>query len=145
MRTHKEDCVKLLPEIHVGLKAEATQEVTPELTATHIGSGSLSVYATPAMASFIEHTCASMLSELLPEGQTTVGVEIHLRHLAPTPVYSAVKIRAEVVSIDRNLITFNVQVFDEVELVGEAEHRRAVIEVDRFNKRVDAKVSGSAQ
>ncbi|HEY46939.1 MAG: hypothetical protein AMJ88_02745 [Anaerolineae bacterium SM23_ 63] len=133
--------MKLPPSIKVGLKAEATQEVTPDLTATHIGSGSLSVYATPAMASLVEHTCASMVSGLLPEGQTTVGVEIHLRHLAPTPVNSVVNIRAEVVSIDNHLISFNAQIFDEVELVGEAEHRRAVIEEDRFLKRVDAKVS----
>ena len=133
--------MKVLHSIEVGLKAVATQEVTPELTATHIGSGSLSVYATPAMASLVEHTCASMVSELLPEGQTTVGVEIHLRHLAPTPVNSVVQIRAEVVSVDNNLISFNAQVFDEMELVGEAEHRRAVIKVDRFLRRVDAKVT----
>ena len=133
--------MKVLHSIEVGLKAVATQEVTPELTATHIGSGSLSVYATPAMASLVEHTCASMVSELLPEGQTTVGVEIHLRHLAPTPVNSVVQIRAEVVSVDNNLISFNAQVFDEMELVGEAEHRRAVIEIDRFLKRVNTKVS----
>jgi len=133
--------VKQLPSVEVGLKAVATQEVTPELTATHIGSGSLSVYATPAMASLVEHTCASMISKLLPEGQTSVGVEIHLRHLAPTPVNSMVEIRAEVVSVDKNLISFTAQIFDKVELVGEAEHHRAVIEVDRFLKRVDAKVS----
>lgn len=137
--------MKLLPSIEVGLKSEATQEVTPELTAPHIGSGSLSVYATPAMAALIENTCASMVSELLPEGQTTVGVEIRLRHLAPTPVNNVVKIQVEVISIEKNMISFNAQIFDEVELVGEAEHRRAVIEVDRFLKRVDEKVSGSAQ
>jgi predicted thioesterase len=133
--------MKLPPSIKVGLKAEATQEVTPELTASHIGSGSLSVYATPAMAALVEHTCASKLSELLPENQTSVGVEIRVRHLAPTPVNNVVHIRAEVVSIEENLISFTAQVFDEMELVGEAEHRRAVIEIDRFLKRVDAKVS----
>ena len=131
----------VLHSIKVGLKAVAKQEVTSDLTATHIGSGSLSVYATPAMASLVEHTCASMVSELLPEGQTTVGVEIHLRHLAPTPVNSVVQIQAEVVTVDNNLIFFKAQIFDEVELVGEADHRRAVVEIDRFLKRVDAKVS----
>lgn len=133
--------MKQLPSIEVGLKAKATQEVTPELTATHIGSGSLTVYATPAMASLVEHTCASMIGKLLPEGQTSVGVEIHLRHLAPTPVNNVVEIRAEVVSVDKNLISFSAQIYDEVELVGEAEHLRAVIEEARFLKRVDAKVS----
>lgn len=141
MRIHEVKRVMLLPAIEVGLKAEATQEVKPELTATHIGSGSLSVYATPAMASLVEHTCASMVSDLLPEGHTSVGVEIHLRHVAPTPVNSVVQIQAEVVSVDKNLISFKAQIFDEVELVGEAEHRRAVIEVDRFLRRVEAKVS----
>ncbi len=133
--------MELPHSIKVGLKTEAKQEVTPELTATHIGSGSLSVYATPAMAALVEHTCASLLSELLPEGQTSVGVEIHLRHLAPTPVNNVVHIRVEVVSIAENLVSFTAQIFDEMELVGEAEHRRAVIDSDRFLKRVDRKVS----
>lgn len=133
--------MKLSPSIKVGLKAEATQEVTPELTAPHIGSGSLYVYATPAMAGFVEQTCASKLSELLLEGQTSVGVEIRVRHLAPTPVNNVVHIKAEIISIDENLVSFAAQIFDEMELVGEAEHRRAVIEIDRFMKRVEAKVS----
>lgn len=133
--------MKLLPSIRVGLSAEATEEVTPELTAPHIGSGSLSVYATPAMAALAEHTCASMIGKLLPEGHTSVGVEIHVRHLAPTPVNGVVRIRAEIVAVEKNLISFEAQIFDQVELVGEVSHRRAVIEVDRFLKRVDEKVS----
>jgi fluoroacetyl-CoA thioesterase len=133
--------VKPLSSIEVGMVAEATEEVSPKLTAPHIGSGSLSVYATPAMAALVEHTCASMISQLLPQGQTSVGVEIHIRHLAPTPVNGVVRIRAEIVAVEKNLISFNAQIFDQVELVGEVNHRRAVIEVDRFLKRVHAKAS----
>jgi fluoroacetyl-CoA thioesterase len=133
--------LKLASSIEVGMIAEAIEEVTPELTAPHIGSGNLSVYATPAMAALVEHTCASMIGKLLPEGQTSVGVEIHVRHLAPTPVNGVVRIRAEIVAVEGNLIFFIAQVYDQVELVGEVNHRRAVIEVDRFLKRVDAKVS----
>ncbi|HEY43845.1 MAG TPA: thioesterase family protein [Anaerolineae bacterium] len=133
--------MKLLSSIKIGLITEATEEVTPELTAPHIGSGSLSVYATPAMAALVEHTCASMISKLLPEGHTSVGVEIHVRHLAPTPVNGVVRIRAEIVAVEKQQISFTAKIFDELELVGEADHRRAVIDVDRFLKRVDAKVS----
>jgi len=125
--------------IEPGLVAEATQEVTCELTALHVGSGDLQVYATPAMAALVEQTCMSMVTPLLPNGQTSVGTELHIRHLAPTPMGGMVRIRAEVVAAQNNLITFNARIWDEVELVGEVDHQRVVIEVDRFMRRVDAK------
>ncbi|MCK4694051.1 MAG: thioesterase family protein [Anaerolineales bacterium] len=125
--------------IEPGMVAEATQEVTCELTALHVGSGDLQVYATPAMAALVEQTCTSMVTPLLPNGQTSVGTELHIRHLAPTPMGGMVRIRAEVVAAQNNLITFNAQIWDEVELVGEVDHQRVVIEVDRFMRRVDAK------
>jgi len=119
--------------------AEAIQEVTCELTALHVGSGDLQVYATPAMVALVEQTCTSMVMPLLPKGQTSVGTELHIRHLAPTPMGGMVRIRAEVVDVRDNLITFNARIWDEVELVGEVEHQRAVIGVERFMRRVDAK------
>lgn len=125
--------------IEPGMVAEATQEVTCELTALHVGSGDLQVYATPAMAALVEQTCTSMVTPLLPNGQTSVGTELHIRHLAPTPMGGMVRIRAEVVAAQNNLITFNARIWDEVELVGEVDHQRVVIEVDRFMRRVDAK------
>ena len=128
--------------IEPGMVAEATQEVTSELTAIHVGSGDLQVYATPAMAALVEHTCMSIVTPLLPNGQTSVGTELHIRHLAPTPMGGMVRVRAEVVAVQNNLITFNARIWDEVELVGEVDHQRVVIEVDRFMRRVDAKSIG---
>ncbi|TET82284.1 MAG: hypothetical protein E3J37_07640 [Anaerolineales bacterium] len=125
--------------IEPGMVAEAIQEVTCELTALHVGSGDLQVYATPAMVALVEQTCTSMVMPLLPKGQTSVGTELHIRHLAPTPMGGMVRIRAEVVDVRDNLITFNARIWDEVELVGEVEHQRAVIGVERFMRRVDAK------
>ena len=128
--------------IKPGMVAEATQEVTCQLTAFHVGSGDLQVYATPAMAALVEQTCMSMVTPLLPNGQTSVGTELHIRHLAPTPMGGMVRIRAEVVAAQNNRITFNARIWDEVELVGEVDHQRVVIEVDRFMRRVDAKTIG---
>ena len=125
--------------LEVGLSSEGAQEVTPEVSATHIGSGDLLVYATPAMAALIENTCASMAAKHLPEGQSTVGVEIHVHHLAPTPVGGVVRVRAEIVQIEGNVITFKVEIHDEVELVGEATHRRVIIDKERFLRRVRSK------
>ena len=128
--------------IEPGMVAEATQEVTCELTAIHVGSGDLPVYATPAMAALDEQTCMSMVTPFLSNGKTSVGTELHIRHLAPTPMGGMVRIQAEVVAVQRNLITFSAQIWDEAELVGEVDHQRVVIEVDRFMRRVDAKSIG---
>jgi fluoroacetyl-CoA thioesterase len=77
----------------------------------------------------------------LPAGQTTVGIGIQIRHLAPTPIGATVRVRVEVTSFEGRQIGFQAQVWDETELIGEAEHRRAVVDVERFMRRVEAKRS----
>ena len=132
-----------LAGLQVGARVEASQEVTSELTASHLGSGTLRVYATPAMALFVERTCHGLLARHLPEGMTTVGVELRVRHLAPTPLGSLVRLRAEVVGIDGETVSFHAELRDDVEPVGEVEHRRRVIDLERFLKRVEAKATGT--
>jgi predicted thioesterase len=113
--------------------------VSPELTAVHLGSGTLRVFATPAMVVMIEEVCRTMVEPYLASGQSTVGISLQVRHLAPTPVGQTVRARAEVVQHDGSGITFRVEVWDDYEKVGEAEHRRAIIDVERFLKRVRGK------
>ncbi len=125
--------------IKIGMSLEADQIVTAERTAPHIGSGTLSVYATPAMGMLVEETCCSLVDPLLPDGKTTVGTEIHLRHLAPTPLGRRVMIRVQVIAVDGNVITFEAQLRDDHEPIGEAQHRRVVVDIERFMKRVLAK------
>ena len=128
-------------DLRVGEIAEDTQQVTPERTASHIGSGALRVYASPAMALFVEQTCRRLVEGRLPQGMTTVGVELRLRHLAPTPLGATVRIRAEVVGVEGEAVDFKAEVWDEQELVGEAEHQRRIVDVDRFLRRVQAKAA----
>jgi predicted thioesterase len=123
----------------VGDVVEASQEVTPELTASHIGSGAVRVYATPAMALFVERTCHGLIARHLPEDKTSVGVELRVRHLAPTPLGSVVHLRAEVVSVEGESITFKCDLRDDVERVGEVEHVRRIVDLERFLRRVEAK------
>lgn len=122
-----------------GLVREASQVVNEELSAPYVGSGSLEVFATPSMAASIENLCHTMVAPLLQEGQTTVGSAINLRHLAPTPVGGTVRTRAEVVSVNGRRIEFRAEVWDDHELVGEADHTRFIVDVERFLKRVQAK------
>ncbi len=125
--------------IEPGLRGTLTWEVTGERTARHIGSGALRVFATPAMVLLIERACVELLQPLLPEGKSTVGIGIQVRHLAPTPLGMNVRAEVEVVAVEGDRIRLRGEVWDDLERVGEAEHQRAVIDVERFLKRVQEK------
>jgi len=130
------------PRIAPGQSAERTLTVSETQSARHLGSGSLRVFATPAMILLIEEVSREAIEPGLPAGQTTVGVELHVRHLAPTPVGSTVRVRCEVTAVDGNRVELHAEVWDEAEKVGEAEHTRAVIDLERFQRRVAAKAAG---
>lgn len=112
-------------------------------SAIHIGSGSHRVLASPWMITFMERTARLMLADLLPAGYSSVGVLVNVRHLAPTPVGSQIKTRAEVVSLDGSKVVFAVQALEGEELVGEGLHERVIIDEARFLKRVAAKAENN--
>src|SRR5512139_1340211 len=99
--------------IRPGLSGEWSETVTEAVSARHIGSGDLRVYATPAMVALIERASVLLLAPHLPPGQSSVGVAIHLRHLAPTPLGRTVRVRVEVVSVDGGRIGLKAEVWDE--------------------------------
>lgn len=131
------DFTQLFP---VGLAKEQTFTVQEGHTALHIGSGSLRVLATPSMIGFMEQTARDLMGERLPAGSSSVGVLVHVSHLAPTPVGAEVKVRVEVLSVDGSKVTFNVQAWDPLEKAGEGQHERVIIDEGRFLSRVNAKI-----
>ena len=86
--------------IQPGLSAEIEITVTETDTAAHLGSGLVLVYATPALVALMENVAVRALEGHLPEGQTTVGGQIDVRHLAATPVGMKVRARAELREIN---------------------------------------------
>jgi fluoroacetyl-CoA thioesterase len=125
--------------LHVGLSGEKQIEVTLAVSATHMGSGSLGVFATPAMVGLIERAAMELVQPALAENETTVGVEVHVRHLAATPVGMHVRARVELVAVEGRFLTFQAEVFDDKEKVGEGTHKRAIIRSDRFMARMQEK------
>jgi predicted thioesterase len=122
-----------------GMAREETFQVTEEHAAIHVGSGSSPVLATPWMIAFMERVSHRLLAEHLSPGETSVGIFLEIKHLAPTPVGTPVRVKAQVVEVADNLVTFDVQAWDHVEKVGEGMHRRAVIDEARFLRRVKKK------
>lgn len=118
--------------LKVGLTGEAQDTVTLDNTAKKYGSGSIDVYATPAMIGLIENAALSAVDSSLPEGFTTVGIELNVKHLAATPIGMVVKAKAALVQVDGRRLVFQVEAFDEVEKIGEGEHQRFVVQVDKF-------------
>ncbi|MBC8248067.1 MAG: thioesterase family protein [Anaerolineales bacterium] len=113
--------------------------VREENTAQHLGSGNVAVLATPEMVRLMEKAAVAAVDHLLPDGYRTVGVAVNVRHLAVTPVGMRVRAQAELTAVEGRRLTFRVEAFDEVERIGEGEHRRVIIDLERFEERVKAK------
>lgn len=131
----------MIEEIKVGIVGEGSDEVTRQKSAAHIGSGDVGVYATPQMVLLVERTSHDLLAEYLSPGQVSVGIEIELKHLAPTPIGDSVRARCEVTEVNGNRIRLHAEMWDSEELVGVADHRRVIIEVKRFLERVEKKAA----
>ena len=119
-------------EITVGMKGEASVLVEREDTALEVGSGSLLVYATPCMVALMEGAACEAINAVLPEGKTSVGIELNISHLSATPVGLEVRAEAEVVSVEKNIIDFTVTAYDESGKIGEGTHKRAVVTAQKF-------------
>ncbi|MCX7682219.1 MAG: thioesterase family protein [Anaerolineae bacterium] len=116
----------------VGLIGEAEMVVTDRDTAVALGSGTVPVLGTPALACLMERAAVQSLEGYLPEGYTSVGSRLDLRHLAPTPVGVSVRARAELTEVVSRRLLFSIQAWDEVEKVGEGVHERVIVERARF-------------
>lgn len=124
--------------ITLGLIGEQTTTVTTALTATTFGSGSLPVYATPALIALMEAAAVTAVTPLLPDHQTSVGTFIAVKHLAATGLNQVVRAKAEVTGIEGNQITFVVQAWDSKQLIGEGTHTRYIVDIERFMKRLSS-------
>jgi predicted thioesterase len=134
--------MELTEIIKPGIAREESFLVDEDKTARHVGSGASRVLASPWLIAFMERVSHRLIAEHLPDGSSSVGVHVDVRHLAPTPVGSQVRVRAEVIEMDGTRVTLVVQAWDHVDLVGEGSHQRVVIDQERFLRRVDAKRPG---
>lgn len=122
-----------------GLTGQAAVSVTDENTAIKFGSGSVTVFATPAMVGLMEKAAINAVDEHLPCGFATVGTHLDIKHLAATPINMIVMAKAELIEINGNKLKFKVEAFDEVEKIGEGFHYRYIIQLENFLVRTNKK------
>ena len=127
----------------IGDTYEFRRTVTPDVTAAALGSGALEIFATPFMITMMEAAAYYYMKEQLPEDKSSVGTEVNIRHISPSPVGAEIVAKCELISISENgkMYNFKVQAFDKLGLIGEGTHERAIIDIERFMKKCNGKLA----
>jgi fluoroacetyl-CoA thioesterase len=129
-----------LAHLKIGLKGSAQLLVGVEHTAPSIGSGKVPVLATPVMINVIEAAALAAMEHLLPAGHQSLGIHLDVRHFAATPIGMRVTATAELVAIEGRTLSFRVEARDDKEPIGGGSHQRVVVNVARFDERVQRKL-----
>jgi len=131
----------LLLDVPIGSTGTAEMVVADEHTAPRVGSGKIAVLATPVMINLIEAAALAAIEHLLPAGHQSLGTHLDVTHVAATPVGMAVRATAEVIGIEGRTVKMRVRAEDQRDLIGEGLHERVIVNVERFDKRVQEKVA----
>ena len=122
--------------LKLGMRGEASLEVGEAQTAAAFGAGGVLVLGTPVMIGLMENAAWQLVQPELPEGESTVGTLVNVRHLAATPMGGHVVATAELIEIDDRRLVFRVSARDDTQLVGEGTHERFRIVLERFLARL---------
>lgn len=127
--------------MEVGKRGRSEGIVKSSNTAETLGSGTLPVLATPAMVALMEAACLRAVE--LPDGQTTVGTHLDVRHLAGSPLGMRIWAEAELTEAEGRRLVFAVQAYDQTGLIGQGTHERFVVDSSAFLKKIENKGSGA--
>ena len=125
--------------MQIGITGKQTITVTEEKTAQAMGSGTLLVFATPAMIALMENTAYKSVADELEEGAGTVGTLMNVKHVAATPVGMEVTCETKLIEVDRKRLVFEVKAYDAAGVIGEGTHERFIIDNERFLAKAEAK------
>lgn len=124
-----------------GITGEAETIVSEDNTAIKMGSGTLPVFATPAMVATVEKAAWSSVAGELDEGQSTVGTAMTLSHESATPVGLKITAKTTLTAIDRRKLTFSWEAYDEAGIIGRGTHERFIVDNEIFVSKAERKKS----
>ncbi len=130
--------------LHAGLAAEERLIVGPANRITFADGRMPPVLATPWLVAHLEYAARAAIARCLTADERSVGTYVAVEHLAPVPEGVEVVCKARVILVDGPIVTFQVEAHDGRELVARGLHRRRVIDVDRFARRVARKQSANS-
>jgi predicted thioesterase len=125
--------------LRTGLTGEHVVTVGPDNRISFADGRMPSVLATPWLVAHLEQAARDAIAPCLEEHERSVGTFIELEHLAPAPEGFTVHCRARVIHVDGPVVTFQVEAHDRLESIARGVHRRRIIDVERFVRRVERK------
>ena len=131
-------------QITPGLEGSVEITVGDQHTAPSIGSGKVRVLATPVMINLIEAAALKAIEHLLDPGYQSLGTHLDVHHVAATPVGMKASATAVVAKVDGRTVYFKVEAKDEKDLIGYGTHERVVVNVAKFDARVQKKLRGGS-
>jgi fluoroacetyl-CoA thioesterase len=117
--------VDTIDGIEPGLEGRLERVVEGNLLTHHVGGKG--TFATPAMIGLMELTSHRSVERLLPPEHTTVGYEIHVRHLAPTAPGRTIVVTTRLTEVKGNKLYFDVACHEGTTLLGSGIHKRAIV------------------
>ena len=130
-----------LSQLNPGRTGSAELLVGVEHSAPSIGSGLVPVLGTPVMINLIEAAALAAVERLLPPGHQSLGIHLDVRNFAATPIGMRVRATAELTAVDGRTLSFRVEARDDLEPIGDGTHQRVVVNVARFDQRVQRKLT----
>jgi len=124
-----------------GLNGKSEMVVREEDLVSRLGDVSVDVLSTPRLIQLLETAAIKAIQELIPPDQLSLGTQVIIRHLSPTPLGMSVVAHALLKEVDQNRLIFMVDAYDEKEKVAEGEHERILVSKERFMQRVERKKS----
>lgn len=115
-----------------GLTHTSKVTVAPANCASAVGSGGLDVFATPSMVALMENAAMNAVAPFLPEGSTTVGVEINTTHIKPSALGAVIEATATLTAIEGRKLPFDVEARDAIGTIGKGTHVRFIVDIERF-------------
>ncbi len=127
-------------EIKIGTTKERVIKTNSNQTTSFLWEGE-NVLSTPSMISEMEETCRLLLKDFVLKEKEwdSVGTIVDIKHIAMTPVGSTIRLKAIIDSVNNRRVMFNIEVFDDIEKIGEGKHERFIINVAKFKSKFEEK------
>lgn len=122
-----------------GLIGKSEMIVKEEDLVSRLGGMPVHVLSTPRLIQLLEEAAIEAIREFIPAGKVSLGRELKIKHLSPTPLGMKVTAHAILKSVDKKRLYFLVDAFDELEKVAEGEHERVLVSKDQFLQKIEKK------
>jgi len=122
-----------------GLIGKSEMVVKEEDLVSRLGHVAVDVLSTPRLIQLLEMAAIEAIQGFIPSDQLSLGTQVKIKHLSPTPLGKKVTAHALLKEVDKNRLLFLVEAHDEMEKIAEGEHERILVPKERFLQKIERK------